>query len=159
MREHLERLVRHLAWADARILRLLNDSPGARRPEVMRLYSHVLGAERVWLLRTQGADAAGQPVWPSLALVEMNAMAAANAVGYTRLLAQADPGAEVAYTNTQGAAFRTRVDDILLHVAMHGAYHRGQIAAALRAAGEEPVNTDYITFVREQAPASLHLTN
>lgn len=155
MREHLERLVGHMAWADARILRLLNASPGARRPEVMRLFSHVLGAERVWLLRMQGADSSVQPVWPSLSLVEMNAMAAANAVGYTRLLAQArDPGAEVAYRNTQGLSFRTRVDDILLHVAMHGGYHRGQIAAALRAAGEEPVNTDYITFVREQAPAN-----
>lgn len=33
--------------------------------------------------------------------------------------------------------------------AIYGAYHRGQIARAHRAAGETPVNTDFITFVRE----------
>lgn len=158
MREHLERLVRHLAWADARILRLLNTSPGARRPEVMRLFSHVLAAERVWLLRMQGADGVGQPLWPSLALVEMNAMAAANALGYTRLLAGLDPEAEIAYTDTRGAAHRTPVHDVLLQVTTHGAYHRGQIAAALRAAGQEPVSTDYIVFAREQAPEPTHAT-
>jgi len=36
-------------------------------------------------------------------------------------------------------------------VALHGSYHRGQVAAAVRAAGGEPVNTDYITYVRELA--------
>jgi uncharacterized damage-inducible protein DinB len=41
--------------------------------------------------------------------------------------------------------------DILTHVAMHGTYHRGQIAAALRAADITPPNTDFITFVRETA--------
>ncbi len=34
---------------------------------------------------------------------------------------------------------------------MHGTYHRGQIAAALRAADITPPNTDFITFVRETA--------
>jgi uncharacterized damage-inducible protein DinB len=31
---------------------------------------------------------------------------------------------------------------------MHGSYHRGQIAMALRAAGVDPVNTDFIAFAR-----------
>jgi len=33
----------------------------------------------------------------------------------------------------------------------HGGYHRGQIALHLRQAGEEPVNTDSIAYVRELA--------
>jgi uncharacterized damage-inducible protein DinB len=41
------------------------------------------------------------------------------------------------------------VEDVLLHVALHGSYHRGQIAAAVRAAGGEPVNTDFVTWTRE----------
>lgn len=155
MHAHFERLFDHVAWADRRVLRLLNHSPGARRPGVLRLFSHLLAAERVWLLRIQGRDASIQPVWPELALVELNAMAAANAVGYARLLAGLDDAGlarEVEYANSQGVPFRTAVVDILSHVALHGSYHRGQIAAALRTAGEEPVNTDFITFVRESAP-------
>jgi uncharacterized damage-inducible protein DinB len=30
----------------------------------------------------------------------------------------------------------------------HGTYHRGQIAMQLRQQGLEPVNTDYIMFLR-----------
>jgi uncharacterized damage-inducible protein DinB len=45
--------------------------------------------------------------------------------------------------------FQTPIKDLLMHVALHGSYHRGQIAQALRLAGGEPVNTDFITFVRE----------
>jgi uncharacterized damage-inducible protein DinB len=44
--------------------------------------------------------------------------------------------------------FRSQISDILLHVALHSSYHRGQIAAAVRAAGVTPVNTDFITFAR-----------
>jgi uncharacterized damage-inducible protein DinB len=36
----------------------------------------------------------------------------------------------------------------LMHVALHGAYHRGQIAQVIRQGGGEPVNTDFITFQR-----------
>ena len=39
--------------------------------------------------------------------------------------------------------------DIVTHVALHGAYHRGQIAWVLRHGAGEPVSTDFITMVRE----------
>ena len=38
--------------------------------------------------------------------------------------------------------------EILEHLHLHGAYHRGQIAAWMRWEGIAPVNTDFITFVR-----------
>jgi uncharacterized damage-inducible protein DinB len=60
---------------------------------------------------------------------------------------------EVAYTNSAGQAFRSRVDDILVHVALHGAYHRGQLALLTRIGGGQPASTDYIAFVRG-APAA-----
>jgi uncharacterized damage-inducible protein DinB len=40
------------------------------------------------------------------------------------------------------------VDDILLHVALHGSYHRGQVALLVREAANKPAPTDYIGFVR-----------
>jgi uncharacterized damage-inducible protein DinB len=149
---HFERLFRHMAWADARLL-ALPELAGV--PAAMRTLSHLLAAERVWLLRLRGEDASAQPIWPDCDPGEARALAAENASGYAAYLAHAEAGrlrAEIGYANSQGVAFRTRVADVLTHVAMHGSYHRGQIAAAVRAAGGEPVNTDFITFVREAAP-------
>jgi uncharacterized damage-inducible protein DinB len=153
---HVRRLLDHMAWADARVLELLSVTPEDRSGEAARVFGHLLAAERVWLLRLTDPEAAPEPIWPEPGLDEMKALAAANAAGYARLMAGLRPDAlqaEVAYTNSQGVAFRTPVGDVLLHVAMHGSYHRGQVAAAVRRGGGEPVNTDFITFVREHGGA------
>lgn len=152
MRAHLERLFQHMTWADRRVLDLLARIPEDPQPEPRRLFSHVLAAERVWLLRLRGEDSAVQPVWPVYSLDELVELARRNREEYARHLQGLDDdalAAEVAYRNTQGTEFRTAVLDILLHVFLHGSYHRGQIAAAVRRAGQEPINTDYITFARE----------
>ena len=52
-----------------------------------------------------------------------------------------------------GQAFRSTLEDILLHVALHGAYHRGQLAMLVRDGHGEPAPTDYIAFVRGVAAA------
>jgi len=54
----------------------------------------------------------------------------------------------ISYKNSSGRAFQNSVRDVLMHVALHGQYHRGQINLQLRANGMEPVNVDFITFVR-----------
>ncbi|HYJ78559.1 MAG TPA: DinB family protein [Longimicrobiaceae bacterium] len=63
-------------------------------------------------------------------------------------LQKLDLDREVPYINSAGQGFQSTIGDILLHVALHGAYHRGQVAAAVRARGGAPVPTDYIAFVR-----------
>jgi uncharacterized damage-inducible protein DinB len=59
----------------------------------------------------------------------------------------------VTYRNSAGDQFTSTVEDILTHIALHGSYHRGQIAASVRAGGDTPSPTDYIAFVRG-APAA-----
>jgi len=54
----------------------------------------------------------------------------------------------VTYRNSIGDEYTNSPADILIHVALHGAYHRGQIAAAVRAGGDTPATTDYIAYVR-----------
>jgi uncharacterized damage-inducible protein DinB len=41
------------------------------------------------------------------------------------------------------------VEDVLTHVLLHSAYHRGQIASQMRAGGEEPAYTDFIHATRQ----------
>jgi uncharacterized damage-inducible protein DinB len=149
----IARMYAHMDWADERLLTLMNTAPPARAQPAVRLFSHLLAAERVWMLRLRGEDSSVQAIWPDLTLEELNALAASNRREYARYLDALGDGemtSEVAYTNQHGNSYRTEVGDILIHVAMHGSYHRGQIAAVVRAAGAEPVNTDYITYVREK---------
>jgi len=68
---------------------------------------------------------------------------------YLRQMDEAGIDQKVPYKNSKGESFDSRVEDVLTHVAMHGTYHRGQIAADLRAAGAAPPYTDFIHAVRQ----------
>ena len=150
--EILSRLYAHLHWADRRLLDRVNADADALTEEAMRLLAHLIAAERVWILRLLGQDSSTQPVWPDPDIAEINSNAESNRSAYRRYLEslrEEDLTSEIAYRTQRGDSYRTQVGDILLHVALHGSYHRGQIAKLMRAAGGEPVNTDYITFARE----------
>lgn len=138
-------------WSVARSLAAL-ESAASQNPAAARPLAHLLAAEKVWLMRLRGEETAGLDISPELSLAECEKLADENRQGFSALLSAMTADAldsEVAYRNSKGTEFRTRVGDILLHVVLHGAYHRGQVASALRAGGDAPANTDYITFVRE----------
>ena len=154
MRQLLERLAAHLAWADDRALASLEVAPEPPA-EALALLGHVLAAEHVWLRRIAGEPAV-VPVWPSLRLAECRALAAKNREELiSRIAATDDADLErpVRYVNSAGAEFTNTVADILTHVCLHGTYHRGQVALLVRRAGAEPRATDYIAFIRG-APAA-----
>src|SRR4051812_28883944 len=154
MKDHFTKVFRHLEWADARVLQSLRSAHSVLKKD-LDLYAHVLGAEHVWLSRINGLPPK-VAVWPSLTLDECERLGGENATAYQNLAFDLTPEAPqrlVTYRNSAGDEFTSTVEDILTHVSMHGAYHRGQIAASLRAAGDTPIPTDYIAFVRG-APAA-----
>ncbi len=147
--DHLARLVDHLEWANTRVLDSLRAADGADS-RVLELFGHLVAAEHVWQTRLEG-KATTVAVWPALSLDQAALLAAENVERLRKFvsgLKPADLDREVTYTNTAGQTFTTGVQDILLHVALHGAYHRGQIAIGLRSAGRVPASTDFIAFVR-----------
>lgn len=155
MVDAIQRLFAHAAWADDLVQRAL-EAAGDRAPSrAVELYAHVLGAELVWLARLEGS-AADTAVWPEATPGHLAPLARSCRERYASLLAgldEAGAAREVRYVNSAGRAFTSRVDDILLHVALHGVNHRGQVSLLLRQAGLEPVPTDYIAWVRG-APAA-----
>ncbi len=154
MIDQIQRLLEHLEWADDRVLQRLRQI-GELSKDILQRYGHILGAEHVWLARLEGRSPS-VAVWPDMALEEYASVAGANHTAYRSFVAALDEstlGRTVAYKNSAGLDFTSRVDDVLIHVALHGSYHRGQIAALLREAGEVPEPTDYIAFVRG-APAA-----
>ena len=151
MKEHFQRLFQHANWADRRVLDVLRkQSPDNERAR--KLFCHVLAAERAWITRLGGQDSATIPIWPDLSFDDCASWLEQNAASYSQFLDDLTADGldhVITYRNSKGAEFNTPVQEVLTHVALHGAGHRGQIAAALRDAGNEPANTDFITFVRE----------
>jgi uncharacterized damage-inducible protein DinB len=152
----MARLYAHMRWADTRARDALRDSPGALVERAFELYCHVLGAEHAWLSRLRGEQAT-VAVWPRLSVPEAEGLAEQLHTAFDAYFASLRPGdldRDVTYANSAGQEFTSRVEDILLHVALHGSYHRGQVAMLIRDGGGTPAPTDYIAFVRGSAAAT-----
>ena len=144
----IKRLFEYDNWA---IERELNALEKVDNPEALTMLGHVLSAKRIWLVRLNGEDSSGVASFPDVTLPECRKLAAELAMGFAGQLAAlgaGTPAETITYKNTKGEEFTTPVVDVLAHVAIHGAYHRGQIAVFLRHGGDQRVNTDYITFTR-----------
>lgn len=143
------RLLNHSRWAD-RLMLAAFESRAEVPAAALRELNHILGADEVWLSRLT-RRAARAPVWPELTLAEARPLADAVHAGFDDFLGGLDEAglrSLAPYTNSAGQPFETPVGEILLHVALHAQYHRGKINRLLRESGQEPVPTDYITFVR-----------
>jgi uncharacterized damage-inducible protein DinB len=146
---HIGRMLKAMTWADLESLAALRAHPPVQ-PEALPLYGHVLAAEEVWLSRLE-IRAPRCAVWPTLSIPECEDLAVENARGYQAYLenlTESDLAALVRYRNTKGDEFANSVLDILTHVVIHGAYHRGQIARIIGRGGGQAPNTDYIVYVR-----------
>ncbi len=120
-------------------------------PPAVRWLAHIAAAELLWLARLRD-EAPPLPVWPEFDLDD-TARRLAQSRGtwsaYLERLTPDDLTDRVGYRNSKGEFWTSTVADILTHVSHHGAYHRGQIASAVRAAGGEPAYTDFIHAARQ----------
>jgi uncharacterized damage-inducible protein DinB len=145
----VHRLREHAEWADRLLLDALRTSADVPA-DALRECGHLVGAAEVWLARLEGR-APRVPVWPALTLQELDQLAGVVHSDYARYVGALDEPALqrlIAYTNSAGRSFETAVKDILMHVSLHGQYHRGKINLMLRQAGIPPAPTDYIAYVR-----------
>ncbi|NEW09256.1 damage-inducible protein DinB [Paenibacillus sp. SYP-B3998] len=145
----IQKMYEHLNWANQRILETLQNVEVEFQQ--VSLFSHILYSEQVWIARIKGKDSSQMPIWSDSDLEVCAKLIKQNEDNFKTLLteiAETDLDNLISYTNSKGKEFKTSIRDILTHVALHGQYHRGQINSRIRADGFEPVNTDYITFVR-----------
>jgi uncharacterized damage-inducible protein DinB len=139
----------HLAfmkWADDLMLATVAE----HTPGDIAILQHIYLGEEVWFRRVQGdreiqitqleapSDIGGLAnSWPAL---------------HRRWTDWADSvtdwGVLIPHCNSRGTEFNMPAWQIVRHLVNHGSYHRGQVAAALRAAGVAPPATDLIVFYR-----------
>ena len=148
MRDLLGRWFAYDHWANREALRSLR--AGTFGDSTRKLMAHIAAAERLWYDRLVGRPQS-MAVWPDLTLDQSAALVDEMAACWREYLAELSPEAlraVKAYSNTKGQLWRNTVQDVLVHVVMHSGYHRGQIAAQVRAEGGEPAYTDFIEAVR-----------
>jgi uncharacterized damage-inducible protein DinB len=117
----------------------------------LKLLAHILGTEYLWFSRLK-VEKSAVAVWPEFSLLECERHARLLPQiwsGYLNRLEASGLSATVDYKNTKGESWSSVVEDILMHVIMHSAYHRGQIASDMRNSGLVPVYTDFIHPVRQ----------
>ena len=147
--DHFRRLFSYDDWANRDCIASLRKNESASHFS-FKVMSHIISTERVWLARLESRP--NPEVWPEWTLDETDRQRADNGSQWRQYLASLTPAKledEASYRNTKGEPFHSMVQDVITHVLMHSAYHRGQIASDLRASGGMPPYTDFIHAVRQ----------
>ncbi|HXZ32547.1 MAG TPA: DinB family protein [Terriglobales bacterium] len=147
---YIRRLFRYDDWANREILNALQ-KPELSSERSLKLLAHIGSAERLWLERLRSLKQT-HPVWPDFSLQNCKSEVEELAKlwqTYLGSMKESELAHSVTYRNSQGEAWTSQTQDIMMHVILHSAYHRGQIAAQMRAAGFAPAHTDFIHAVRQ----------
>jgi len=148
--DYLRREFAYDAWANGEVLAAIRAGGGGDSRSV-QLMSHILAAERVWYERLKQVPQS-VAVWPNPDLAQCETESATLAGlwhEYLDLVTAGDIAQTISYKNTKGESWTSAIADILTHVVMHSAYHRGQIASHMRESGQTPAYTDFIHGIRQ----------
>jgi uncharacterized damage-inducible protein DinB len=148
--DHLRREFVYDEWANREVLAGLKAADVAPA-KPLQLLAHIVSAKRLWLERIR-KQPQSLPVWPDCTLDECEAQIAELASLWREYFFELSPAGlseTVAYQNSKGEPWTSTVEDVLTHVLLHSAYHRGQIASQVRAGGNGPAYTDFIHAVRQ----------
>ena len=148
--DYLRRQFAYDEWANREVLAAIR-AAGSGNDRSLQLMSHILAAELLWLERLKQIPQS-IPVWPKPDLEQCEAQAAqlgGQWLEFLDLITAGDVSQSISYKNSKGEVWTNDIVDILTHVVMHSAYHRGQIATHMRASGQTPAYTDFIHGVRQ----------
>ena len=146
----LHKLFDYDYWANSETLTSLRTVPGGIE-KARKTFNHVIGAQRIWMARFENPDPPSAQPWPDLTLEECAIAIEDLHRRWKDILDNLTPeklAGDLIYKNLKGIEYRTPIQDVLMHLILHSAYHRGQVAAAVREAGGKPTPTDYAVHVR-----------
>jgi len=148
--DYLRRQFAYNAWANQEVIAAIR-AGGYDTSRSLQLLSHVLAAEQLWLERLKQVQQT-IPVWPEPDLAWCDGKVAElkrRWSEYLELATSADLSQTISYKNSKGESWTSTILDVLTHVILHSAYHRGQIASHMREMGGTPAYTDFIHAVRQ----------
>lgn len=162
MKEHFLQYARYNAWANKKMIDVMNGLSDAQSeqeivssfPSIKATVIHSWGAEDMWLQRLLLTE---NPVWKPSVFNGTAGEACTAWLDCSQKLIdfvqqQRDDAAfdhVVAYYNLKREHNKTPVREILNHVFNHATYHRGQLVTMLRQVGVTKIpGTDFIAYSR-----------
>jgi uncharacterized damage-inducible protein DinB len=151
IRDYFFKLINYNQWANELTFRPIVQHE-LYDEELIRLMSHIVNVEFIWYSRINEEKEFEKPVWHVNSPEELKINSGIIDklwMDYVRRCRDDEFSFLKSYHNSKGEHFITAASDIILHVMNHSTYHRGQINKLLRQKNIDPVNTDYITYLRK----------
>lgn len=158
----MRELFTYKSWADAELCAALGRADAVAHPaethQALRILNHIHTVDRIFQAHLRGVPhglaASNTPETPTVdqlaaRMLELDAW-------YVDHAAQVTPAAlsdAVAFTFTDGDAGRMTRQEILLHVSLHGGYHRGAAGQVLRSIGIAPPRDLFTRHLHLEQPA------
>jgi uncharacterized damage-inducible protein DinB len=159
--DYLKTLMRYKAWANELVFAAAAKLPEAELTaprkivfgNLLRTLNHVHAMDEVWRAhleaRPHGYATRNPDACPPLTeLREAQSALDAWFVGYADRLSRDQEDEVVQFRFIGGGPGSMTRRDILLHVANHGTYHRGNVASMMYQAGMPPPTTDLPVFLK-----------
>jgi len=151
MKQYFRKLIQYNNWANSRILVNIKDHFNDDEA-ILKLFSHIISAQYIWLLRIKGLPTTPFPVWQIYNTNELESMTAESTENWLQYIEghRMETFEEmIFYQNSEGKKFESTIAQIITHVVNHGTHHRGQIAMLMRQKGVAPPQNDYIFYTRQ----------
>jgi uncharacterized damage-inducible protein DinB len=151
--------VRYGRWANLELLRAASALDqhaftkmlGGSFPSLHQTFVHLLWAESLWLARWRSrsfpASLDNQAYSTSDSLHLALEAVHADQLNFLTTLPPSAADEVVTYVNFQGQAWAYALRDMVQHLIVHSAFHRGQVASMLRQLGTVPPHTDFLVFI------------
>lgn len=149
MKQYFAGLFEYHKWANNTVIDFLINN-NITEEIILKILSHSLISEKTWLQRIK-SEKYENNFWKLLNLQECKTLAEENAElisNYINSLTDADMNNKFTYKNSKGVEYTNTITEALTHLSHHSSYHRGQVAREIRRLGYDPVNTDYIVYLR-----------
>ena len=145
----LNRLLRYDCWANCKLAeRIDDDTPG----KALSLLAHVLGMHRLWQARLRGEAMSGtwqQAMWPVPKPSKFKSECDTIRHEWADLLASRQADDRVEYKDLSGQTRSTRVGDAIVHLALHGSFHRGQVSMLIGSHSQPAPNTGLVHAIHD----------
>lgn len=151
-KKHFKDILKYNEWANYRVLKTLEEKAPTDQ-ELLKLFSHILSAQIIWLNRIKGIPTSPFPIWEVYKITELESMTEESSDNWNNYVYEHkfETFEEmIFYSNSEGKKFESTIREIISHVVNHGSYHRGQIAMKFREKGMDPPATDYILYARSK---------
>jgi uncharacterized damage-inducible protein DinB len=141
-------------YANERLLEVMADVSDDAARDVIATLAHVAAAQINWLERWQGGvnKQSTVEIQDSIRTVsqlrELFGRSHAGLREYIATLTDAQLDRPLLYKDSVGDPYERVLWQLMTHVANHGTYHRGEVAAALTALGHSPGDLDFVYWAQ-----------